>query len=146
MIPTIEVLKTQAKDLRARATTDSPISHAQALEQVAHGYGYRDWNTLRAAAAQVIRNIPVVEGDRVQGLYLGQPFEATVLQVIPQEEGDMFRITMHFDEAVDVVTHKSFSNFRQRVTGNIDVRGQSREKTSNGQPQIVLHLSQGPAQ
>jgi hypothetical protein len=53
-IPSRDVLKSQAKALRAdMATRGTPISHAQALETVAHQWGARDWNTLAAQADKV---------------------------------------------------------------------------------------------
>ena len=51
-IPSRDVLKAQAKrlrsDLNARGQT---ISHAEALETIAHQWGMRDWNTIAAKAA-----------------------------------------------------------------------------------------------
>ena len=145
LLPTIETLKLQAKDLRASlAAEGKPVGHSQSLELIAHGLGFRDWNTLRAASENSPRaglnSLPVIIGDRVKGRYLGQVFQASVLAMTPLEIGDLFRITLHFDEPVDVVTHTSFSSFRQRVSGNIDRSGQSPQKTSNGQPQIWLDL------
>ena len=145
ILPTIETLKLQAKNLRADlAATGKPVGHSQSLELVAHNLGYRDWNTLRAASENTPRNdlpkCPVAIGDRVVGRYLGQPFQANVLQATPLEAGSLYRITLHFDEPVDVVTHTSFSSFRQRVSGNIDRTGQSPQKTSNGPPQLWLDL------
>ena len=53
---------------------------------------------------------------------------------------DRFRITLHFDEPVDVVTFDSFSAYRQRVTGTIDSTGRTAEKTSDGRPHMELAL------
>jgi Glyoxalase superfamily protein len=39
---------------------------------------------------------------------------------------------------VDVVTFDSFSNFRKRVWGVVGPLGESREKTSDGQPHLVI--------
>ncbi len=52
----------------------------------------------------------------------------------------MFRVTLHFDQPVDVVTFEGLSNFRQRVSGLISREGVSAEKTSNGKPHLVLLL------
>lgn len=49
-----------------------------------------------------------------------------------------YRLTMKFDEPVDVVTFESFSAFRQRVTATVDETGRTIEKTSNGLPQLEL--------
>ena len=145
VLPTIETLKLQAKNLRADlAATGNPVGHSQSLELVAHGLGFRDWNTLSAASqntpSEDLPRCRVAIGDRVQGRYLGQAFQANVLNVTPHETGNLFRITLHFDKPVDVVTHASFSSFRQRVSGTIDRSGQSPQKTSTGQPQIWLDL------
>ena len=40
--------------------------------------------------------------------------------------------------AVDVVTSTRFSNLRRRVTGVIGPQGFSQEKTSDGQPHLVI--------
>jgi hypothetical protein len=145
VLPTTDILKQQAKALRAGlASGDNPVSHSRSLELLAHKLGYRDWNTLHAASLNQPQSdmpvCPVSIGDRVQGHYLGQPFEAAVLKTEPLGRDSLFRVTFHFDEAVDVVTHTSFSAFRQRVTGNIDSKGVTPEKTSDGQPQISLQL------
>ena len=148
ILPPIDDLKLQAKALRAeRQSGGTTTGHSQSLELIAKQYGYRDWNTLHAAsenqtADAILKVCPVAIGDRVTGLYLGQAFEASVLNMVPLESGDLFRVTMHFDEPVDVVTHDSFSSFRQRVTGNIDHKGVTPQKTSNGRPQIVLHVGE----
>ena len=149
MIPAIDILKQQAKSLRAEQSFgNNPISHSRSLELVAHQLGYRDWNTLRSVsesqtAPATDLSCPVAIGDQVSGLYLGQPFTAKVLNLVAHETNNLFRITMHFDEPVDVVTHQSFSAFRQRVSGNIDSTGKTLEKTSNGVPQIQIHVGDG---
>ncbi|MCY1242542.1 hypothetical protein D9M72_555070 [compost metagenome] len=78
-------------------------------------------------------------GSRVKGLYLGQPFEGEILAVhaLTAQPG-RYRLTMKFDEPVDVVTFESFSAFRQRVTATVDETGRTIEKTSNGRPQLEL--------
>ena len=48
--PTIESLKTQAKNLRKTLSNDGEsITHSEALELIAKQHGFRDWNTLHAA-------------------------------------------------------------------------------------------------
>ncbi|MEN8685342.1 glyoxalase superfamily protein, partial [Marivita sp.] len=42
------------------------------------------------------------------------------------------------DEPVDVVHFDSFSNFRKRVQCVVGPSGTTKEKTSNGQPHVVL--------
>src|SRR5690606_21487282 len=131
--------KDQAKRLRAKLETDgTTISHSESLELIAHQHGYRDWNAFHAAIGNRYP-VPWNVGDRVHGHYLSQPFEAVVLAV-EQVRPEWFRLALDLDEAVDVVTFDSFSNFRKRVRGIIGPAGHSREKTSNGRPQLELEL------
>ena len=141
-LPTINELKQQAKRLRADLEADDRgISHSRSLEMVAHQYGYKDWNTLHAAAGNEPPPSPVSLGQRVRGHYLGQAFEGEVSGVQSMVTApDRFRVTVQFDQPVDVVTFDGFSNFRKRVMCVIDRAGQSAEKTSNGVPQMQLRF------
>ena len=139
-LPSLDALKDQAKRLRARfAAEGETVLHARALELVAAQYGYRDWNTLHAAVGNRPPLDPWMLGSRVRGHYLGQPFDANVLgvQAVGSQPG-RYRLTLHFDEPVDVVTFESFSAFRQRVHCTIDGTGRTVEKTSNGRPHLEL--------
>ncbi len=140
-LPSLDGLKAQAKRLRADlAQSSESISHGRALELIAHQYGYRDWNTICAAADNDPAPVPVKLGERVTGRYLGQPFsgEITGLQIlIPTGR---CRIAVEFDEPVDVVTFDSFSAFRKRVTCVVGSDGKSGKKTSNGVPHMVLDI------
>ena len=50
-LPDLAALKAQAKRLRTTLASEGNfISHSEALEFIARQYGYRDWNTLHAAA------------------------------------------------------------------------------------------------
>ncbi|MEQ9259510.1 MAG: glyoxalase superfamily protein [Roseovarius sp.] len=66
-LPTTAQAKIEAKRLRETlAAAGTLITHAQALEQIAHRHGYRDWNALHAAIA----NLPPAAwtpGGRVTG-------------------------------------------------------------------------------
>lgn len=138
-LPSLETLKDQARRLRAGLDADGmPVAHSKSLELLARQYGYKDWNTLHAASGNRPPAAPVAPGDRVRGTYPGQPFEAEVIGVARQSAPDRFRITLHFDEPVDVVTFDSFSAFRQRVSCTIDRAGKTVEKTSDGRPQLEL--------
>ena len=139
-LPSLEALKDQAKRLRARFSVEGQdISHSRALEFVAAQYGFRDWNTLHAAVGNRPPFNPWMLGSRVRGHYLGQPFDAQVLgvQALTSQPG-RYRMVLHFDEPVDVVTFDSFSAFRQRVSCTIDETGRTVEKTSNGRPHLEL--------
>jgi len=129
--------KVRARRLRAElAARGVEISHSQALERVAQAAGYANWNALFAA----IGNRPPedwAEGQRVRGAYLGQTFAGRILSVEPVRPG-WFVLTIDLDEAVDVVTFDSFSNYRKRIRATVGPLGETREKTSDGQPHLVL--------
>lgn len=132
----LDALKAQAKRLRQALADDGDfISHSQALELLARQMGFRDWNTLHASAGN--RPSPLQLGAQVSGAYLGQKFTG-VLIGIETLSGGRQRVTIDFDEPVDVVTFDSFSAFRKRVTAVIGDDGCSPEKTSNGRPQMEI--------
>ncbi|MBB4573886.1 glyoxalase superfamily protein [Rhizobium lentis] len=141
--PGIDELKAQAKRLR-QAMNDrrTALTHSAALEMIARQYGARDWNTLAALAAKpnAAAKTPLFVGAHIRGRYLNQPFTGEVLALSALPGGELHRITIHFDEAVDVVTFESFSAFRRRVSAQIDADGVSPRKTSNGVPHLVLDL------
>ncbi len=138
-LPTIAQAKRDAKWLRETlGAGGGEISHAQALERVAHRHGFRDWNALQAT----IRDQPPrgwIAGGRVTGRYLTQPFAATVLSADQLRPG-WFRLVLDFDEAVDVVRFESFSNLRKQVRVVVGPEGHSKERTSDGTPHVELEL------
>lgn len=139
-LPSLDALKDQARRLRTRlAAEGETIGHSRSLELIAAQYGFRDWNTLHAAVGNRPPFNPWMLGSRVKGRYLGQAFEGEILsvQALTAQPG-RYRLTMKFDEPVDVVTFESFSAFRQRVTATVDETGRTIEKTSNGLPQLEL--------
>ncbi len=140
-LPSLDDIKAQAKRLRHELDTGgTPVNHSRALELMAHQYGYKDWNTFHAAIGNQPPPAPVTLGQRVSGTYLGHEFEGEVIAVRVLGEGQHYRVTLAFDEPVDVVTFDSFSAFRRRVSATIDRRGVTAEKTSDGQPHMVLSL------
>ncbi len=140
-LPPLENLKDQAKRLRASLSgAGNPISHSQALEALAVQYGYRDWNTLHAAAGNRYKGPPVHLGQTVTGSYLGQPVIGEVIAVSAWQSGGRWRVTLQLDEPVDVVTFDSFSAYRSRINATIDGDGKTTEKTSNGKPHLRLDL------
>lgn len=139
---TIDELKSQARRLRdAMAGGGTPVSHSAALELVAKSHGARDWNTISALAARSdnAAPAPVAVGAIVTGEYLGQR-RGKVLSLSRLSQSSYYAVTLHFDEAVDVVTFDSFSAYRRRVTATIDANGVSPRHTSNGRPHLVLDL------
>ncbi|MEM7425669.1 MAG: glyoxalase superfamily protein [Pseudomonadota bacterium] len=140
-LPSVDTLKTQARRLRAElAKSGTTIGHSAALELTARQQGFKDWNTLHAAAGNRPAPAPFSLGQRISGRYLDQPFTGEVTGVQALSTPDMFRVTLHFDQPVDVVTFEGLSNFRQRVSTVISRDGISPEKTSNGKPHLVLRL------
>lgn len=140
-IPNLDIIKDQAKRLRATLleSNGEAVTHSQSLEIIAHQYGCKDWNVLHAAIGNRPPECPVEMGDQVKGRYLSQEFEAEVRGVVALGP-DRYRLTLHFNEPVDVVTFESFSAMRQRVHCNVDASGKTTEKTSDGRPQVQLHL------
>ncbi|MEP0942985.1 MAG: glyoxalase superfamily protein [Rhizobiaceae bacterium] len=140
-LPSLENLKQQAKRLRAQMGVDSQaIAHSQALELLAHQYGYRDWNTLHAASGNQPPGPPVTIGSRVSGRYLGQSFVGNIVSVSELGHGERYRVTINFDEPVDVVRFEGWSSFRRRVTSQISRIGRSPQRTSNGLPVMEIDL------
>ena len=136
-LPSRCALKAQAKRLRAGlADTGQPITHAQALEAVAHQWGARDWNTLHAMAKDTPQQ-HYAPKQPVTGLYLGHRFKGTI-KAANAKGGGYWALTLVFDEAIDVVTSDHFSSFRKQVMCTIGPNGQTVQKTSDGQPHVVI--------
>ncbi|MGV8935934.1 MAG: glyoxalase superfamily protein [Allorhizobium sp.] len=138
---TVDELKSQARRLReAMSAKGAGLTHSAALELVAKSHGARDWNTISALAARSdnAEQPPAVVGAIVSGHYLGQAFRGEVIALTRMSQSQLYSITLHFAEPVDVVTFDSFSAFRRRVTAVIDANGISPKKTSNGKPHLVL--------
>ncbi|MCU0789537.1 MAG: glyoxalase superfamily protein [Nitratireductor sp.] len=132
-------MKEQARRLRgALNASGGQLSHAQALEMVAKQHGHRDWNTAHALAGNAPAGPPVELMQQVSGRYLGQAFTGTVIGVMAQGAPDRWKVTLQLDEPVDVVTFESFSAFRHRITGTINADRRTSEKTSNGEPHLVI--------
>ncbi|UYV35867.1 glyoxalase superfamily protein [Rhodobacteraceae bacterium D3-12] len=137
-IPSPDGLKTLAKRLReAMAYAGTPLSHSEALETVARQHGFRDWNTAQASAK---RQNPAPRwqiGQAVTGRYLGHAFTARIKSAT-ESTGGFWRLTLVFDQPVDVVASKAFSNFRRQVSCVINGQGVTHERTSDGTPHMVL--------
>jgi hypothetical protein len=138
-IPSRDVLKAQAKTLRRdMAARGQTMSHAEALETIAHQWGARDWNTAVALSAQSTPGWP--PGMRVSGRYLGHPFEG-VVKAARQSASGFWSLTLRFDAAIDVVSSAHFSSYRRQVNATVNAEGHSPQKTSDGQPHLVLRQS-----
>ncbi|WP_417685251.1 glyoxalase superfamily protein [Roseibium sp.] len=137
-LPSIEDLKAQAKRLRsALSDADSPPpSHGQSLDLIARQYGFRDWNTLFAAKGNRAEKTLSL-GARVKGTYLRQAFSGQIISATALAQSRT-RVTILFDEPVDVVTFDSFSAFRHRVTVTLDADGRTSETTSDGRPHMTI--------
>jgi len=139
LLPSIDALKNQAKRLRAKLEGNgNSIGHSQSLELLAHQHGFKDWNTLHATIGNRPPAAPVFLGERVRGHYLGRYFEGDVIGVQTLVHSDRFRVTIVFDDPVDVVTFEGMSNFRKRVSCTLGSDGSTTEKTSDGRPHLTL--------
>ncbi|MGX6646669.1 glyoxalase superfamily protein [Maricaulaceae bacterium MS644] len=134
----LKALKEQAKRLRAALADDGDfVSHSESLELIARQHGYRDWNTLHASAGNRAPE-PFALGATIRGRYLGQSFTAEIRAVRKLADGARYELTLDLEEAVDVVTFDSFSNFRKRVSGLVNAQGLSDARTSDGRPHFEL--------
>lgn len=135
-VPARDDLKLQARRLRADlATRGQTISHAEALEMIAHQWGARDWNTLSAKAKST--HPGWAPGQRVTGRYLGHGFGG-IVKAARQSASGFWSLTIRFDQAIDVVASTHFSSLRRQVNVTLNAAGQSPQKTSDGQPHMVL--------
>lgn len=136
-LPALEILKRQAKELRcAKQAQNTPITHSQALEAIAERWGFRDWNTVCAKAAeQHVQSWAA--GQKVRGQYLGHGFTGHLKSAHPAT-GGKWQITVIFDDAVDVVQSDAFSNLRKQVRVLVGKSGISHQKTSDGEPHMLL--------
>jgi len=137
----IQSMKDQARRLRnSLAEGGEAISHSRSLELVARQHGFRDWNTAHAAAGNASDGPPVAVGGRVRGRYLGRTFAGRVVGLSELGAGGRWKIDMKFDEPVNVSAFESFTVLRHRVQATIRADGTTVEKTSNGQPHLVLEF------
>ena len=137
-LPDLAALKAQAKRLRTTLASEGNfISHSEALEFIARQYGYRDWNTLHAAAGNRPAE-PWQLGTKVTGRYLGQAVSGEIIALTRLGGGTRYRVTLDLDEAVDVVTFDSFSAYRKRINATINRDGVTAARTSNGEPHLRL--------
>ncbi|MEO5807219.1 glyoxalase superfamily protein [Devosia sp.] len=135
--PSAQTLKSEAKSLREeRAKAGENLTHGAALEAVAKSHGFRDWNTARATLPERIA-VPFQLGMRVKGLYLGQPFKGVLIAVSVMVDMQHYKITVKFDEPVNVSPGFTFPHFRQRVNATINVNGITPSMNSSGPHMIV---------
>lgn len=135
-LPSRDALKAQAKRLRAdMAARGQTLSHSEALETIAHQWGARDWNTLVARSGNAHPGF--TPGQAVTGRYLGHAFSGVVKAARLASNG-YWSLTLRFDDPIDVVTSDKFSSFRRQVNTTLSPAGISPQKTSDGQPHMVL--------
>ncbi|MCG7624522.1 glyoxalase superfamily protein [Epibacterium sp. Ofav1-8] len=138
-LPSLAEAKARARDWRRQqADAGTPVTHSAALEHVAHALGFRDWNACAAMLGRQ-RAQRLALGARVAGRYLSQPFTARIIRATPAAgRPGWVRLELDLDQPVDVVTSTRFSNLRRRISGVIGPDGHSRERTSDGQPHLVI--------
>lgn len=139
-LPTLTNLKDQAKRLRQDlAASGHQVGHSQALELLAHQHGYRDWNTLHAAFDRPKPNTRTWQvGERITGHYLGRAFGGKLVGVQAMSGGGWFRLQIRFDAPLAVAELGGTPVLRQRISCRVGPDGRTMEKTSNGQPHVVL--------
>lgn len=137
----LDDLKRQARSLRrSLENSGQELSHSRSLEIIAKQYGYYDWNTLHAALGNKAPT-PLQLGQQVSGKYLGQNFSGEIIALRDIGGGQNYRVTLRFDEPVDVITFESWSSFRRQVNATVDRHGRTHEKTSNGLPHMQIELN-----
>lgn len=135
--PSLDAIKAQAKALRqALQTEGTVVSHAQALELIARQHGARDWNTLHARLTQRNALPELVLGDRVAGHYLGQAYSGEIVAL--SGSAGHRHVAIKLDQPIDTVRFESFSNWRHRIRGTLDVDGRSHRRTSDGTPHLIV--------
>ncbi|MCX2723725.1 glyoxalase superfamily protein [Roseibium salinum] len=140
-LPGVAELKAQARRLRAAlAASGQTLSHSQSLELLSAQYGFRDWNTACAAASSIPAPSFAV-GSRVCGHYMQKTFAGEIIGLSKLGRSGHIRVTVQFDQPVDVVSFDSFSAHRSRVTSVIREDGLSVSKTSNGEPHLKMKLA-----
>lgn len=136
--PSAQSLKSEARALREeRARVGETLSHGAALEAVARAHGYRDWNTARAMLPDRVAP-PFQVGQRVSGTYLGQPFRGLLIGVQLMSDMQHYKVTVTFDQPVNVTPTFMFAALRQRVTATVDYHGITPALRGDGSPQMVL--------
>lgn len=137
-IPSAQTLKSEAKALREeRARAGIALSHGAALEAVAKAHGFRDWNTARAMLPERVV-APFQIGQRVSGTYLGQPFRGLLIGVQLMSDMAHYKVTVNFDDPVNVTPTFMFEALRQRVVATVDIHGVTPALRGDGCPQMVI--------
>ena len=140
-LQSVKDAKSQAKALRkSLAAQGTTITHARALELVAHQNGARDWNTLQAKLSAAEPQ-PFKLNDEVRGHYLGQVFTGRIVAL--SKAGSNMQVSLQLDKSVDTVKFESFSNMRRHIRGIVGPDGRSPRKTSDGVPHLVIDVPSG---
>lgn len=137
--------KHQARRLRqALGEEGVHISHGKALDFVARQSGSRDWNTLSAQGAKTPdtaeQAVPYRVGQWVAGRIHATPFKARIIAVEETIKPDLWRITLKFEPAIDVVTSPHFSMLRRRLTIVVGADGKSRRLTGSEAGGVTLDV------
>ncbi|WP_108397703.1 glyoxalase superfamily protein [Devosia submarina] len=134
----VQTLKSEAKALREqRSAAGETLTHSEALEAIAKAHGFRDWNTARASLPDGVV-APFQLGQHVHGTYLDQPFRGVLIGVQMLGAGQHFKLTIQFDEPVNVTPTFMFAAFRHRVVATVDPQGVSPALRGNGRPQTIV--------
>jgi len=63
-----------------------------------------------------------------------------VVSISALTQTDQFRVTINFEQPVDVIKFEGWSALRKRVSSQIAGNGRSPQRTSDGAPIMVLDL------
>ena len=138
ILPSLNEAKAYARSLRRdMAEHGERITHARALEITAHRLGFVSWNVLAARLGPRKTFSPQL-GDKVRGLYLKMPFFGTIIAISEQAGGARYAATINFDAPVNVSRFSSFNVMRRRVNVNLDGRGMTKQRTSDGEPHMII--------
>lgn len=137
--PPLARLKDQAGRMRARAAAEGrTMTRAEALEKLARLLGHRDWNTLHAAAAHVPEGAPVKTGDRLRLRYMGVAAEGRVRSVHDGAAEGLWRVVIDLPAPLTIPTADGIDLTRRRLHGDVDAKGLSPARRSDGTPHLDL--------
>lgn len=137
--PPLARLKHQAGRMRARAAAKGEaMSQAEALEKLARMLGHRDWNTLHAAAGRTPEGAPVQTGDKLRLRYMGVPAEGRVRSVQDGAEAGLWRVVIDLPAPLSIPTAEGIDLTRRRLHGDVDEKGRSPARRSDGTPHLDL--------
>jgi hypothetical protein len=137
--PPLARIKDQARRMRTRTVAKgAPLSQAQALEKLARMLGHRDWNTLHAAASFTPEGAPAKTGDKLRLRYMGIEAEGRLRWVKEGAEQGYWQVAIDLTAPLPIPTAEGIDLTRRRLHADLDAKGISRERRSDGTPHLEL--------